>query len=721
MSTKISQLTSATDITASDLMQIVDVEDGVMAPSGTNKKITAQLLADDLAGIVSAGSIATSKLASGALPSGVTVSSTNIVNGTIVDADINSNAAIASAKLAPIVATGSTTARSLVDRFADSFNIKDFGAIGDGVANDTAALQAAINAIPSIGGSIYIPAGRYKITSTITIYNKTVSIYGDGSGQSTAATDGSIIVFHSLGTSNGFVFDNVDGAYMRDIAIGADASTRPTGGYLVVYQGTSAGFYHADWQNVSVAGGYNGTWLKNGFNFKAYNSIWKEFNGNQSILLNGSSDQNDVQASEFTNCTIAAGTETTDLVVADGYAASTKFTCCALLFGRHGIWLRDTYGSANTPGFNYFIGGGMENLAGDCFRAEAGNHIMISGAYFSADGGRSRGFYTSTGFGGEITISGCYFRGAARGGIWLEDGNTVITGNTIVNNNRASPLSYSISNCSNNGSGLIRVTTSSTHDFETNDMVLIESVTGTIEANGAWIITVINSTTFDLSINADSNTGEASAFSNAYISGGNAELGSASIRILPTASWVNITGNNLGGASGGVRNTDYAIHNAGSNVVAFANNAQSVTRGVFQSISNTRLSYGSRNVGVTSTSGIPDTYATDGVLSMSVTGAVSSGTYYFDNQKFISGQKIRITRITRKLSSGVGNTVSARVKVDGANVSITSQDGSTLTDTLLSSPIVIDGLSSAKSLTIELVTTESPTDFVFDAQYQIIG
>ena len=99
MSTKISQLTSATDITASDLMQIVDVEDGVMAPSGTNKKITAQLLADDLAGIVSAGSIATSKLASGALPSGVTISSTNIINGTIVDADINSSAAISLSKL----------------------------------------------------------------------------------------------------------------------------------------------------------------------------------------------------------------------------------------------------------------------------------------------------------------------------------------------------------------------------------------------------------------------------------------------------------------------------------------------------------------------------------------------------------------------------------------------------------------------------------------------
>lgn len=674
MPTKISQLEAATDVTASDLIQVIDIEDTGMAVSGTNKKCAAQLMANELG------------------------------------------------KLTNIVATGSTFSRSLANRFADSFSIKDFGAIGDGVANDTAALQAAINAIPTIGGSLYIPAGRYKITSTINITNKTVSIYGDGSGQTVGATDGSVIAFHSLGTSNGVVFDNVDGAYMRDIAIVADSSTRPTGGYLVVYQGTSGGYYHSDWQNVLIAGGYSGMWMKNGFNFKAYNCIWKSFNGDHVVLMNGSSDANDVQATEFTNCTIGANDSlTTDLCVLDGNVASVKFLCCALLFGRHGIWQRNTYGAVDTVGFTYFIGGGMENLEGDCFRLESGDHVMINGAYFSADGNRSRGFYTSTGFGGEITISGCYFRGAGRGGIWLEDGNTVITGNTIINNNSPSPVTYSISNCANNGAGLIRVTTSSSHDFETNDMVLIKSVTGTTEANGAWVATVVNSTTLDLSINADSDTGAASVFSNTYISGGTVELATASIRVLPTASWINITGNNLGGASGGVRDTEYAIHNAGSNVVAFANNAQSVTRGVFQSISNTRLSYGSRNVGVTSTGGIPDTYATDGVLSMSVTGAVSNGIYYFDNQKFISGQKIRITRITRKLSSGAGNTVSARVRVDGANVSITSQDGSTLTDTLLSSPIVIDGLSSAKSLTVELVTTGSPTDFVFDAQYQIIG
>jgi len=54
--------------------------------------------------------------------------------------------------------TGSTTARSLANRFADVVNVKDFGAIGDGVADDTAAIQAAVN----FGRTVIVPYGDYK-------------------------------------------------------------------------------------------------------------------------------------------------------------------------------------------------------------------------------------------------------------------------------------------------------------------------------------------------------------------------------------------------------------------------------------------------------------------------------------------------------------------------------------------------------------------------------
>ena len=46
-----------------------------------------------------------------------------------------------------------------------SINVKNMGAMGNGVANDTAAIQAAINALPSTGGTIVVPAGTYMINA----------------------------------------------------------------------------------------------------------------------------------------------------------------------------------------------------------------------------------------------------------------------------------------------------------------------------------------------------------------------------------------------------------------------------------------------------------------------------------------------------------------------------------------------------------------------------
>lgn len=67
-----------------------------------------------------------------------------------------------------------------------------------------------------------------------------------------------------------------------------------------------------------------------------------------------------------------------------------------------------------------------------------------------------------------------------------------------------------ISGAANNGSGLIRLTTSA-HLFTTNNWVTVFGVGGTTEANGNWKVTVINSTTIDL---------QGSTFTNAYTSGG---------------------------------------------------------------------------------------------------------------------------------------------------------------------------------------------------------
>jgi hypothetical protein len=53
--------------------------------------------------------------------------------------------------------------RTVQDKLAESVSVKDFGAVGDGVADDTAAIQAALDA----SNSVYVPPGVYLLSATL--------------------------------------------------------------------------------------------------------------------------------------------------------------------------------------------------------------------------------------------------------------------------------------------------------------------------------------------------------------------------------------------------------------------------------------------------------------------------------------------------------------------------------------------------------------------------
>ena len=66
----------------------------------------------------------------------------------------------------PFTATGTTTARNLVTRTSDIYNVKDFGAVGNGIADDSVAFQAAYNSAPDLS-TIIVPTGSYKILTNV--------------------------------------------------------------------------------------------------------------------------------------------------------------------------------------------------------------------------------------------------------------------------------------------------------------------------------------------------------------------------------------------------------------------------------------------------------------------------------------------------------------------------------------------------------------------------
>jgi hypothetical protein len=66
--------------------------------------------------------------------------------------------------------TGAVTISSSDVGAPDWINVVQRGAVGDGIADDTAALQAAIDACQP-GGTVYLPRGVYKTTATLDLKN----------------------------------------------------------------------------------------------------------------------------------------------------------------------------------------------------------------------------------------------------------------------------------------------------------------------------------------------------------------------------------------------------------------------------------------------------------------------------------------------------------------------------------------------------------------------
>ena len=69
-----------------------------------------------------------------------------------------------------VTGNGVNVTRTLQAKFDDVASVKDFGAVGDGVTDDTAAIQAAIDAVfAASSGIVTIPAGTYIVSSPLTL------------------------------------------------------------------------------------------------------------------------------------------------------------------------------------------------------------------------------------------------------------------------------------------------------------------------------------------------------------------------------------------------------------------------------------------------------------------------------------------------------------------------------------------------------------------------
>lgn len=158
-----------------------------------------------------------------------------------VDGLLDTSGLVLETKLPDLSATYAPPA-TVALRARMPLNVKDYGATGDGVTDDRAAMQAALNALPANGGTVFVPTGTYVIGGDLIVNVDNTVIRGVHDGSLLQFESAALVVDGSTGYRVGV------GVY--DIAVRRDGTAGPAihlkGG------GSGTGVTHFNAANVTV-------------------------------------------------------------------------------------------------------------------------------------------------------------------------------------------------------------------------------------------------------------------------------------------------------------------------------------------------------------------------------------------------------------------------------------------------------------------------------------
>lgn len=171
---------------------------------------------------------------------------------------------------------------------AKVYNVKNYGAKGDGTADDLPALQALINSVGTDGVSIYFPPGQYNISDSLRLKEK-LTLFGDSASSSFGSGVASSTIHCTNPNVNAFDGTDLRTLYIHDLAfVGMGASSGTGGGISLTHSSLSTANNYIERVEISDFGG-NGIYI----NTPIANSICavrvERVGGNGFMIENGTS------------------------------------------------------------------------------------------------------------------------------------------------------------------------------------------------------------------------------------------------------------------------------------------------------------------------------------------------------------------------------------------------------------------------------------------------
>jgi len=347
--------------------------------------------------------------------------STNTVVIAAVSALVSANtarlttvSALVSAALYFKTSASAGVARLVQSKLADRISVKDFGAVGDGVTDDSAAIQAAINAASSVGGIVTFNAAVYAFATPLVISTRAVILEGVGKSSFYTVDYGTTLLWTGS-TSANWIEINGDCCGVRQMELRTDTPSVAGVAINLVRTGIIGTRHHA--RDIIINGCFNGINV-HGFNYCEFSGIIiPNFFGDYAIRYYGDSTYRTDNI--FLTRVVGQPDATNDVGVGfliEGRCASGFITDCYFTGCNYGVHAKRN-GAADQPGAFRFLRTAVENCITHGYYMESAAFITIMNSFVGGCG--------VTGIGGG-TGAGIRIGGDCRGSIVL-DNNDVRT------------------------------------------------------------------------------------------------------------------------------------------------------------------------------------------------------------------------------------------------------------------------------------------------------
>jgi hypothetical protein len=354
----------------------------------------------------------------------------------------------------------SAVTRTWQNKAADVVSVKDFGAVGDGTTDDTAAIQAALNTKKNV----YLPSGRYLVTSGLSMTSSSQRMYGEsgfgpfGLNEVSATTVACTIIEWGApndGTARDVITINrLQHCIIESLTI--RRSPAQFANHLTVGHGVNfTNSYFCEVRSCRITGTGNGVSMW-GTGNQVVDCELRAFYGSYGVRYFGTNDEPSLRGvlDRVVSDNVDAfdyGVPTTfNHVEYDSYAHSLIIIACALLQGNNAIYMHDSVGIADPyswPTWIHAFDVECDHQYGAGVVLSGGEGCFITTSWIGSTW-TGNGVITNGAWRGELLITNSRILGNAQYGILLNAGV-----DACINNNIISANSQKTANLANIGVG----------------------------------------------------------------------------------------------------------------------------------------------------------------------------------------------------------------------------------------------------------------------------